>query len=374
MKMKKTTFLALLLALSLLVLFSGCGNKAATQDQSGKSEKIVITDMAGRQVELEKAATKAYATNAIGQMYIYNINPAKLAGWTSALTEGQKKYILKEYQDLPALGHWAGATPTVNNEQLIKMNIDVIFSIVPLNDTQKSIADNITNTTGIPVIMLSYQMDDIPEVYTIIGKALGEEEQAAKLGAYCEKELQEVKSLAASIPEEKRASIYLAESDDGLTTDPSGKTTHTTVPDYLGLKNVADAVSVNAANGVAAGTTISLEQLLSWDPDYIIGDLSDLDSSYGKSLSERLCADPKWVGLTAVKEKHVFDAPIYPHNWIDRPASSIRVLGAKWLGNLIYPDVFKYDIREEAKEYFSLFYHIELTDDMLDEMLKYSQK
>ena len=47
----------------------------------------------------------------------------------------------------------------------------------------------------------------------------------------------------------------------------------------------------------------------------------------------------------------------------------------KWLGNLVYPDIYKYDMEKEVKEFYKLF--ITISDKTLfirfDEYTKYSQ-
>ena len=51
------------------------------------------------------------------------------------------------------------------------------------------------------------------------------------------------------------------------------------------------------------------------------------------------------------------------------PPSVNRILGIWWLGNLVYPDIYDYDMREISKEFYSLFYNYELTDVEVDALL-----
>lgn len=48
------------------------------------------------------------------------------------------------------------------------------------------------------------------------------------------------------------------------------------------------------------------------------------------------------------------------------------MIGYKWAGQLLYPDIYNYDIREEIKEFYKLFYHMDLTGEQLDEVLDYA--
>lgn len=41
----------------------------------------------------------------------------------------------------------------------------------------------------------------------------------------------------------------------------------------------------------------------------------------------------------------------------------------KWLGNLVYPEVYKYDMEKEVKEFYKLFYNYELKDEEVKQIL-----
>jgi iron complex transport system substrate-binding protein len=47
---------------------------------------------------------------------------------------------------------------------------------------------------------------------------------------------------------------------------------------------------------------------------------------------------------------------------MDRPPSVQRVLAVKWLGNLLYPDLFDYDMIAETQTFYQLFFHCTLTE------------
>jgi iron complex transport system substrate-binding protein len=129
----------------------------------------------------------------------------------------------------------------------------------------------------------------------------------------------------------------------------------------VGGKNVVQS----EIKGGQGKSEISIEQLLSWDPDIIIS-WDDERGGYYSGIFK----DPTWKDIKAVKDKEIYEIPNKPFNWFDRPPSVNRVLGVKWLGNLLYPDVFDYDMREEVKEFYDKFYHYELTEEEIDEILQ----
>ena len=84
----------------------------------------------------------------------------------------------------------------------------------------------------------------------------------------------------------------------------------------------------------------------------------------------QLLDDPKWKELKAVKEGKVYEIPCVPFNWFDRPPSVNRIIGLKWLGYTLYPDIYDYDLIQEVKEFYSLFYHFDLSDEEANDLLK----
>ena len=106
---------------------------------------------------------------------------------------------------------------------------------------------------------------------------------------------------------------------------------------------------------------ISIEQVLAYDPDIII--VQD------RTAMPVVRDDPRWRSLRAVKAGRVHGVPYWPYNWIDRPPSVMRALGAQWLAGLFYPDLFHFDLRREVREFFRLFFDLALTDADIDELM-----
>ena len=88
-----------------------------------------------------------------------------------------------------------------------------------------------------------------------------------------------------------------------------------------------------------------------------------------KELYEKLLNDPAWQDLEAVKNNQVYQIPDIPYSYINNPPSVNRFIGIPWLGSIVYPEVYTEDIRKEVTEFYQLFYHIELTEEQLDEIL-----
>ncbi len=58
-------------------------------------------------------------------------------------------------------------------------------------------------------------------------------------------------------------------------------------------------------------------------------------------------------GLTAVRSGDYYEIPNLPYDWMSSPPSVNRVLGVWWLGNLLYPELYDYDMIAVAQEFFT---------------------
>ena len=95
---------------------------------------------------------------------------------------------------------------------------------------------------------------------------------------------------------------------------------------------------------------IDYEQLLVWDPEYII-----LASS-AKYTVEDVLQDPNLAGCTAVVNGNVYQIPCDAESW-DSPVPS-SILGALWLANILHPEkLTDTDCAAIMDEYYETFYH-----------------
>ncbi len=61
-----------------------------------------------------------------------------------------------------------------------------------------------------------------------------------------------------------------------------------------------------------------------------------------------------------------------PYNWLSNPPSINMLLGVWWLGNLLYPQYYDYDMTEKAQEAFRILWNYDLSADEAAEMLQNS--
>lgn len=369
-KRNKSKISLLLVLMLLLQVFTACSpkdskktsNTESVKQTESVSGKVEITDHANRKVEIPSPdkIEKVFFTSPLGMIYIYTLAPDKLAGLPYDLGENEAKYLLPYMKELENLGGMqAGAE--MNREKIIDSGAQVIFSIGPnvIDDNDISEADKLQEQTKIPVVLVDSNMEKIDECYKLLGEIFGKEEEAKKLSDYCENILKDVTEKVSKIPEEKRVSVYYAEQNDGLSTEPESSS-HAVALKYAGAKNVA-TVEAKAGSGMSK---VSMEQVIEWNPDVIISWGDARGGAYSKILE-----DENWSNIKAVKDRKVYSMPNAPYSWLDRPPSVNRFLGIQWAANLLYPEEYDINIAEKTKEFYSLFYHVDLTDEEVNEVL-----
>lgn len=351
----KTRFIAAVL-LGLLCMTS-CKSR---QNSAVNGDQRVFVDMQGRHVTVPKKITRVLGMSPVGTILIYTLAPDRLIGWNYKADPGESALVPEPYRNLPVLGGWFGKNTTGNLEEIAKAHPDVMIS---MGDPMGAVsADRISQQSHIPVIVLNGDLNSLPEAYIKAGELLGEPARALQLADECRKALSDVADKVKTIPMETRRRIYYAEGPTGLETEPGGSM-HSEALIFAGAVNVA-AVPEKQGYG---HTPVSMEQIMRWNPEFVITGYDHISSP--SEFYQKVWNDRGWRQVKAVKNHNVYEVPQYPFCWIDRPPSVNRIIGIKWLANLFYPDIFHYDIRQATQHFYSTFYHVQLTNEQLNQML-----
>jgi iron complex transport system substrate-binding protein len=333
---------------------------AAATPTTVPGDKVTFTDQAGRTVTIPKTIKKVYGTSPIATDLVYMLAPDMLAGWNFEPAAVEKKFTLEKYQSLPNLGGWYGKNNTGNIEEIIKAAPDIILSVGTIDDASKTQADRIQEQLKIPVVQVDGALTKSGDAFRYIGKLLGATDRAEQLAAYCDGVVAEAQANTAKLTDAGKVNVYYAEGTEGLNTDPSGSQ-HTEILDLVGAINVAQVKNASGY-GMAA---VSLEQVIAWDPALI---LVASDPSQQTQVFKAITTSADWASIAAVKTKAVYQIPHGPFDWFDRPPCPSRILGIRWVGSLLYPDLYKYDMKAEVKKFYTLFYQMDLSDSQLAEL------
>lgn len=315
-----------------------------------------LQDMAGRAVELQVPVANVYSTSPVGEIFLYTLAPDKVAGVCWTLRAREIPWLSPSYAKLPVLGGWFGKSSSANLEEIVKIHPGIVVSAGTMEPIARASAEKIHEKTGLPVVMVDGAFEKTAESYRFLGNLVGRPARADTLARFAQAILDETRSRAMARSAARKPRIYYAEGLAGLETDPGGSS-HTELVEWVGAQNVAQA-PLQQGFGRAP---VSFEQLLSWDPDWILVGEDHTDTA-GDRTWKRLKADPKWKLLRAVREHRIVRIPDQPFNWFDRPPAPSRLMGALWLESVMFPkDLPRAVFLERAREFFRLFYHRNLT-------------
>ncbi len=354
---RKTAAL-LLAALLLTGVVSGCTSKeaspSASPDENGTDsggETWTFTDSAGRQVEIPVNIERVLASGSLAQPFIWPLAADELVSLWDPFTDESLEYVGEQYADMPITGSLYRKGSELNVEEVAALNAQIIIDYGEPKDSIKEDLDNLQELLGIPCVFIDGSMENTPEAYRTLGKLLGREEKAEEIAEYAEGVLARMDTLMSKV---EKKTLVCASGTDGLECIAAGSF-FDVIWEYMG-ENVA--VADNAQSYWFS--TVSMEQLQKWDPEYIFFYTDD-----GYDISK---TDKTWSELTAVKNGDCYLIPASPVDFCVLPSVN-RLIGIEWLASVMYPDDIDFDIKDEVIEYYKLFYNCELTDEMYSELM-----
>jgi len=241
--------------------------------------------------------------------------------------------VFPQAKDLPD----ASSYTAPNVETILSYKPDLVITTF---QTQISKLEEV----GIPVVLLNLESPALMlKSIQFLGNILGKEDVARQSLIYFNEKLNYIKSKTSNI--NKKSTVYIAGSNIFMTF--GGDFYQTFSIELAGAENV----SKDLKGGKVA---ISAEQILLWNPDYIIL------TSYCSDSIEDVLNNPKLYGLKAIKNKKVFRMPSYILAY-DLPAPE-SILGIMWLSNMIYPEIVNFDIAKEGRDFYKTIYNFDIQD------------
>lgn len=374
--MKK--LLALLLAAVMVFSLAACGAEtpapAATEapavteapaetetpadpTEESAAETVSFTDSTGRAVELPANITKIAPSGPVSTMILAAFAPEKLVCTGTNIGDDQAAFLYEGLSDLPMTGQLYGGKATFNLEELLATGAEVI---IDLGDFKKSIADDLTalqEQTGLPCIFLEADLAHMADAFRSLGTILGKEERGEELAKLVEETMTMAAENSAKITEDQMVSVLYSSGSDPLGTNAEGSSQ----AQVLGIVGAKNAVVVDEVTSKGGGNMINMEQLYNFDPNVVL--VTDA------AALEIIESETAWQELRAVKDGKVYTVPTEPYCWLSAPPSMNMILGVWWLGNLLYPEVYDYDMTAKAQEIYKTFWNYDLTAEEAAAML-----
>ena len=345
--MKK--LLSLLLCLAMVLSLTACGQSGETQPAVSETVipetsapetaipaghyPITVTDQAGREVTIEQAPERLVSGYYISTSALIALDLEDRLVGIEAKADKRAIYRLSapELIDLPNVG----TAKEFDLEGCAALEPDLV--ILPLK--LKNAAETLEGL-GMDVLLVNPENQELLEgMISLIAAATDTEDRAQTLLDFTA--AQEA-MLTRTLSGLETPGVYLAGNSGLLTT--AGDAMYQS--DMIRL-----AGGVNSAAEITDTywVEISYEQLLSWNPEYIL-----LASDAGYTVEDVL-ADPNLADCAAVKSGKVYQLPGKAEAW-DSPVPS-GILGALWLANVLHPDVISQADRDtRIDEYYETFY------------------
>lgn len=309
----------------------------------------VIVDSCGREVTIPAEITKVCPSGAVATMFLSVFAPDEMVSVNSSISSSQAVYLPSRIATLPATGQFYGSKASLNMEQILALDPDVIIDLGDYKDGIKEDMDALQSQLGIPVIFIESDLAHMAAAFRTLGDIFGKEEKGEELASFVEETLAMAEENRAKLTDETRKSVMYATGKEGLNVFASGST-HAQVISLIGADN---AVVLEKYSQKGTGDSVSMETVLLADPDVIV--------FASGSVYDSVSGDTAWNELEAVKEGKYYEVPSSPYNWLGNPPSMNMLLGVWWLGNLVYPDLYSYNMVEKAQEIYKLLWNYDLS-------------
>lgn len=316
--MKK--FISLFLTSVMLISLAACSNQSNQNSSNSQTQEIPsenvqvsnvikVTDMMGREIVLEKAASKIVVLSASDCEILYALGAENLLVGRGTYCDYPPQ--VSEIAEVESGG-------STNIEQIIALQPDVVFmNIMSQTKEQVSALEN----AGIAVVCTNAEsIDAAYENIEVVASVIGKEKEAKSIVDNMKASFDKIKS---EVNGDGSETVYFEVSplQYGLWAAGSG-TFMDEAAQMLGLKNAFDDVQ--------GWGEISEEQVIERNPDYIVS--ISMYFGDGPTPEEEILSRKGWENVSAVKNNKILNLQ---DNELSRPTPRL-VDGVQKLFDFIY--------------------------------------
>ena len=341
-------FLALILSLMMIFSLIGCaGNEKSEETAEPEVEEtqpeaeepavsafpVTVTDQAGRTVTIEAEPQSIVSGYYISTSLLIALDQEdKLVG-IEAKADKRPIYRLSAPQliDLPNVG----TAKEFDLEGCAALEPDLVILPIKLQNAVPTLEE-----LGLTVLLVNPETQELlDEAVELVSTATGSTAQAQALADFS---ATQQAWLEETLADAEAPSVYLAGNSSMLSTAGSAMYQNDMIAAAGGANVAADITDTYWVE-------VDYEQLLAWNPDYII--LAS-DASY---TCEDVLADPNLADCTAVVNGNVYQMPNRAEAW-DSPVPS-GILGSVWLAGILHADLCDQATTDSIiEEYYETFF------------------
>jgi iron complex transport system substrate-binding protein len=231
-----------------------------------------------------------------------------MLGWTSPVSDSARALLSPEAAKLPQVPRLTGRDDVT--EKIVALKPDLILDYGSVAPRYVDLAKATQQRTGVPTVLLSGSLADVPHVFRLLGPILHREDRGETLARFTEALL--------AVPKKPDALLRIV-----CARGPGGLTLVAPEAD-LAESFTRAGWHLVAPPGQGPLRQVSLDDIRALNPDVIVF----TDPAMRATLTE----SEAWKSLRAVRDGHAFVAPNMPFGWLDEPPSINRLLGTAWLG------------------------------------------
>ena len=367
--MKTKRILSAVLVLAMALILCACVPVDPVTPQGEGT--ITVTDMVGREVTVKPGSYKKVVCIGAGalRMYSYIGDVALLAGVedidNTTLAERPKMfdsvarpYVLaygETFNSLPSCGVGGPMAQAAEAEKILSCDPDIVIS--EFEDVDKSNA--LQEQLGVPVITLGAGSKGVfDELFagsmTLLGKIFDEEEKAAQLVDYVQKETAAIQARVANIAEEDKPSVYICGLGNWGTTDHLMTAENYISFQIAGVKNVVTDLGIQGIGAIEEEKFVALGE----DMDIII-----MDAAAVKNIKPLYAEDPTMFDTCkAWQDGEVYLEMAYNAYYTNY---EIALINTWFIAKTVYPEAFAdIDLTEKTNEVTNIFLGTELADEI----------
>lgn len=316
-------------------------------DKSASEGTVTITDMLRRKVTIPTMVHRVLALHPIPTGLLAIMAPERQVGVDSYFERSLERhgieYTAGEYarlKSLPVAGVYFNG---FSAEQVLALHPDVVITMASDANIDKE-----QEQTGIPFFAVSKApTSDYATTIRLIGQIIGQEKRAGEMADFWTKTVQSVEDTASKAA--RHPTVMYTGKDASAIAVPGKNTVFGSTLDIAGGQSVSDELPAPFASKET--NTVSMEQVLKWNPDVIIAS--------GATARNKIMTDPQWHILKAVQAGRVYAPRAFAG--VDGLQA---VLGLVWVqGVLLQGDdaAAEAHLTEVMQSYYKLFYGHTLT-------------
>ena len=336
------------MAVVFLLCFAGCAPQNTVQSEN----YITITDTENRTVNVpQNAQSICCSCPFTGPMVVMFGKGDEITSQCNNMYRSKLlRMMVPSLENVPIIKN----SGSINAEEVLKQKTDLIFvdKSSYINDDERAKLDALK----IPYVVIGFEnIEEQKETIRVIGNALNCPEKAEEYLDWYQSVTDNVTDTVENA-DIQPPRLYHAV-NEATRTDYAGSICTEWI-DYTGAVNVSVADGNLSYDGNKSYTT--LEQIYIWNPQLIICN--------EPGVADYILTDEKWSGLECVRNNTVYQMPVGISR-MGHPTSTETPLALMWLSNLLYPQLFDFDMEKEIADYYSNFYGITLSEDIINAIL-----